>query len=121
MIGRNCLPVAIALCITVITSVACAGGNELQIVEHYIAVQEYTGDITQSSAVVSGTARNTGRWNINNCRVSASFYDNKGNVLGVRSDSKSLLSPGESWEFRIELKGKDAWYVARYSLSVSNN
>ncbi len=120
MAVRNSLLAAIALCATVVTSGACISGNELQVTEHHIVVQEYTGDTTQSSALVRGTARNTGRWNIRDCRVSVSFYDYKGNVLGVLTDSKPLLSPSESWSFRIELKGKDAWNVARYSLTTSN-
>lgn len=101
-------------------ALACISGNELQVVEHRIAVQEYTGDITQSSAVVSGVAINTGRWNIRDCKVLVSFYDYSGNVLGVMSDSKPLLGPGESWAFKIVLKGKDAWNVARYSIATSN-
>lgn len=120
MAGRSSLLAAMALCITFIASGACISGNELQLTEHHIVVQEYTGDTSQSSALVSGTARNTGRWNIRDCRVSASFYDSKGNVLGVLSDNTSMLMPGELWNFAIELKGKDAWNVARYSLSASN-
>ena len=83
-------------------------------------VQEYTGDATQSSAVVSGVAVNSGRWNIRDGMVSVSFYDYKGNVLGVNSDNKSSLGPGDSWSFKVELKGRDAWDVARYEIITSN-
>ena len=120
MSGQSNIIAAVALCVTLILAGACISGNELQVVDHRIVVQEYTGDAGQSSAVVSGTARNTGNWNIREGRVSVSFYDYKGNVLGVLSDSKPLLGPGELWSFKVELKGKDAWNVARYSLTASN-
>jgi hypothetical protein len=103
-----------------IAAAACITGNELQVTEHSIVVQEYTGDVTQSSAVVSGIARNAGNWNIRDGRVSVSFYDYKGNVLGVISDSKPLIGPGETWNFKIELTGKSAWSVARYAITTSN-
>ena len=108
------------MCIVAIPAVACITGNELQVMEHNIVVQEYTGDVTQSSAVVSGTATNMGNWNIRDGKVSVSFYDYKGNVLGVISDSKPIITPGETWNFRIELKGKSAWSVARYTINTSN-
>jgi len=108
------------LCIFIIPVAACITGSELQVTEHGIVVQEYTGDVTQSLAVVSGTARNTGNWNIRDGIVTISFYDYKGNVLGVISDSKPVLGPGETWSFKIELRGKDAWNVARYSIATSN-
>jgi hypothetical protein len=104
----------------VIAAGACISGTELQVAEHHIVVQEYTGDTTQSIASVSGIARNTGRWNIKDNKVSVSFYDYKGNVLGVISDSKPLLAPGETWNFKVELRGKEAWNVARYNITASN-
>lgn len=116
----NSLFISFILCILIMTAAACIAGNELQVREHHIVVQEYTGDTIQSSAVVSGVAVNTGRWNIRDGRVIVSFYDYKGNVLGVNSDNKSLLGPGESWGFKVELKGRDAWNVARYEITTSN-
>jgi hypothetical protein len=117
---RRRIFLAASLCIFTIPAAACITGSELQVTEHNIMVQEYTGDVTQSSAVVSGTARNTGNWNIRDGRVSISFYDYKGNVLGVFSDSKAVIGPGETWNFMIELKGKSAWNVARYAIATSN-
>jgi S-adenosylhomocysteine hydrolase len=110
----------VALCIFATGAMACIAGNELQVMEHHIIVQEYSGDMTQSSAVVSGTAGNTGNWNIRDCKVSVSFYDYKGNVLAVISDGRPVLGPGETWGFKIELTGKSAWSVARYSITSSN-
>lgn len=107
-------------CFFLIATAGCSTGSELQVTEHKINVEEFTGDVTQSSAVVSGTARNTGGWAIKDGRVSVSFYDYKGNVLGVISDSRPVLEPGEAWNFRIGLKGKDAWRVARYNISTAN-
>jgi hypothetical protein len=117
---RRKIFVAGLLCIFTAGAAACITGSELQVTEHNITVDEFTGDMTQSSAVVSGAARNTGNWNIRDSKVSVSFYDYKGNVLGVISDSKPLLGPGETWNFRVELKGKSAWDVARYTISTSN-
>ena len=106
--------------IMLMVTAGCISGNELQVHEHHIDVQEYTGDTTQSSATVSGVAVNTGRWTIRDGKVVVSFYDYKGNVLGILSDNKSLLGPGESWDFKVELKGRDAWNVARYEITTSN-
>lgn len=117
--GRNVFT-AVLLGICAILVTGCISGTELQVIEHNIAVQEFSGDITQSSATVSGTASNTGNWNIRDGKVSVSFHDYKGNVLGVISDSRPLIGPGESWTFKMVLKGKDAWNVARYSISTSN-
>jgi hypothetical protein len=117
---RGRLFLAALLCAFLVGAAACITGNELQVTEHNISIDEFTGDMTQSLAVVSGGARNTGNWNIRDSKVSVSFYDYKGNVLGVISDGKPLLGPGETWNFRVELKGKSAWNVARYTITTSN-
>jgi hypothetical protein len=117
---RGRLFLAAMLCIFVAGAASCITGNELNVTEHHIAIEEYTGDMTQSSAAVSGAAQNTGNWNIRDAKISVSFYDCKGNVLGVLSDSRPLLGPGEIWNFRVELKGKNAWSVARYTITTLN-
>lgn len=103
-----------------LTVTACSMGRELQVTEHNIVVQEFTGDIAQSTATVSGIAVNNGNWAIKDARVSVSFFDNKGNVIDVISASRTELAPGEPWNFKIELKGQNAWKVVRYNISSSN-
>ena len=96
----------------------CAGATGFQIIEHNIVVSEYTTDAAQSVAVVRGVAANTGAWPLEGCGVSVIFYDFAGNKLDECSSSCNRLGPGENWSFNIELKGQQAWKVARYSLSA---
>ena len=96
----------------------CTAGTGFQVIEHNIVVSEYTADEAQSVAVVRGVARNTGAFPLEDCGVSVTFYDYEGNKLDVYSSSCRRLEPGENWNFNAELKGQDAWKVARYSLST---
>jgi hypothetical protein len=96
----------------------CTAGTGFQVIEHNIVVSEYTADEAQSVAVVRGVARNTGAWPLEDCGVSVTFYDYEGNKLDVYSSSCRRLEPGENWNFHAELKGQNAWKVARYSLST---
>ena len=96
----------------------CTAGTGFQVIEHNIVVSEYTADKAQSVAFVRGVARNTGAWPLEDCGVSVTFYDYEGNKLDVYSSSCRRLEPGENWNFNAELKGQNAWKVARYSLST---
>ena len=96
----------------------CTAGTGFQVIEHNIVVSEYTADEAQSIAIVRGVARNTGAWPLEDCGVSVTFYDYEGNKLDVYSSSCRRLEPGENWNFNAELKGQNAWKVARYSLST---
>jgi len=96
----------------------CTAGTGFQVIEHNIVVSEYTADEAQSVAVVRGVARNTGAFPLEDCGVSVTFYDYEGNKLDVYSSSCRRLEPGENWNFNAELKGQNAWKVARYSLST---
>lgn len=120
MLGLNGIYKVLLSLLLLLPAVACNTGSELQVAVHRIMVQEFTGDMTQSTAMVSGTAVNNGRGTIKEARVSVSFFDKKGNVIDVLSEMKSELAPGEHWNFIVELKGGDAWKVVRYSIVSSN-
>jgi hypothetical protein len=99
---------------------ACSPVNGVRVVRHDIQVAEFTADVTQSAATVQGQAQNTLLWARDDCRICVTFYDYGGNSLGVFSDSIKRLEPGQVWNFRVELKGADAWKVARYDISMCN-
>lgn len=96
----------------------CNAETSFHVLEHNIIVSEFVSDATQSSALVKGVAKNTGAWPVEECGVSVTFYDYQGNTLGVCSSICRRLEPGESWNFKVELKGQDAWKVGKYSLST---
>jgi hypothetical protein len=97
----------------------CAFGQPIQILDHSIAVQEFTADATESVAVVEGAARNMGNWPIENCTIDVTFYDYQGIKLGTYSELRPRLEAGEVWNFKVQLKGRDAWKVARYTISTA--
>jgi hypothetical protein len=99
---------------------ACSPITAVRVIKHNIAVAEFTADVTQSAAVVEGQAQNTQLWPLDGCRICVIFYDYQGNSLGMISDSIKRLEPGQVWNFRMELKGGDAWKVARYDISICN-
>jgi hypothetical protein len=96
----------------------CTTAADFQVIEHNIVIAEYPADEAQSVAVVRGVARNTGAWPLEGCGVSVTFYDYQGNKLDVYSSSCQRLEPGQHWNFYVELKGLEAWKVAKYSLST---
>lgn len=99
---------------------ACNPVNGVRVINQGILVAEFTADVTQSAATVEGQAQNTLLWPLDECRICVTFYDNAGNSLGVFSDNIKMLQPGQLWNFRVVLKGGDAWKVARYDLAVCN-
>ena len=99
---------------------ACSPVNGIRVVKHDIQVAEFTADVTQSAATVEGQAHNTLPWPLDNCKICVTFYDYGGNSLGVFSDGIKRLEPGQVWDFRVTLKGSDAWKVARYDVSICN-
>ena len=99
---------------------ACSSINAVRVIKHDILVAEFTADVSQSAATVEGQAQNTLLWPLDKCRICVTFYDYEGNSLGVYSDSIKRLEPGQVWNFRVALKGGDAWKVARYDISICN-
>jgi hypothetical protein len=98
--------------------VACSPGSHLQVLQHNITVNEFTADAAQSVATVTGIVKNQGIWPVQSCTVIADFYDYKGYKIGTYSDTLQRLEPGQTCDFKVELKGTEAWKVATYSVSV---
>jgi hypothetical protein len=99
---------------------ACSPAAGIRVIKHNILVTEFTADVTQSTAIVEGQAQNTLLWPLDECRICVTFYDYEGNSLGAFSDSIKRLEPGQVWNFRVALKGGDAWKVARYDIAICN-
>jgi len=72
--------------------------------------------------VVTGTAKNIASKPIDSCKITATFSDVEGNVLGTTSDYVSDLYMGESKNFSISAYSKYLVYfehVEEYTLSIS--
>ena len=113
----KCQACAVAFMLVSVAA-GCTPGAGYRVIEHSIVISEYSDDEAQSVAEVRGVASNTGMWPLQNCGVTVTFYDYEGNKLDVSSSSCRELAPGEDWDFKIELRGRQAWSVARYSLST---
>jgi hypothetical protein len=98
--------------------VACSPDSQLQVLQHHITISEFTADATQSVATVKGVVKNQGMWPTQNCTVIADFYDYKGHKIGTHTAALQRLEPGQAGDFKVELKGSEAWKVATYSVSV---
>ena len=90
--------------------------NPLQIIDHALATHEFTGDRPHSTAVITGTAQNTGNTPINNAVITAYFYSKDGELLATESATRDNLAPGEKWTFTIQTSSPDAWKVKRYEV-----
>lgn len=112
------LPVLPALLLFSSVFVACSPESQLQVLQHNIIIDEFTADAAQSVATVKGVVKNQGMWPVRNCTVIADFYDNKGQKIGTYKDTLQTLGPGQAGNFKVELKGSEAWKVATYSVSV---
>jgi len=109
-------PVTFILAAVAMISSACATISSMQVIEHGIVVREFTGDIAQSSAVVKGAAINSGAWPITGCKVEIIYYDYAGNKIGTSVTTRDRLEANERWNFQTELKGENAWRIARYDI-----
>jgi hypothetical protein len=115
--GNRLFPV---LLVILLLSAACSPVSAVKIIKHEIVVSEFTADISQSTAAVEGQAQNVLLWPLGNCKICVNFYDYAGNSLGVFSDNIGRLEPGKVRDFKVALKGGDAWKVARYDVYVCN-
>ena len=97
---------------------ACVFQPSLRVLDRKIEVEEYTRDTSQSTAVVTGSVINQGWFPANKVTATASFLDSQSRQVATSSVVKDRLDPGQVWNFRIEMKGPDAWKVARYDLTV---
>jgi len=106
--------------ISILCLPACSPVAAVSVIKHNIIIAEFTADVSQSAATVEGQAQNKLLWPLDKCRICVTYYDYEGNSLGVFSDSIERIEPGQVWNFRVALKGGDAWKVARYDISVCN-
>jgi hypothetical protein len=90
--------------------------DPLQIIDHALAVHEFTGDSPKSTAVITGTAQNTGDTPIHNAVIIANFYTKDGELLATESATRDDLAPGEKWTFTIQTSSPDAWKAKRYEV-----
>ena len=113
---------ALALILTLpIFSVACTEtkSEELQILSHNITVHKFSGDVLQSTAVVTGKAKNISNSPLESALITVNFYDKSDNLIATSSTTKHNLGTGEVWNFGVETKGPDAWKIANYDISGS--
>lgn len=111
------VPLALILCSSAL--VACSARSALQVLDEKFEVNEFTANIAQSSAAVTGVVINRGWLPVDNVVVTVDFYDGQGNSLGKYAGTHGRLQPEEVWNFKVELKGQDAWKVVRYDLDVA--
>jgi hypothetical protein len=90
--------------------------EQLQIIDHNLAVHEFTGDKPKSTALITGTAQNTGDTSINTAVLTAYFYTKDGELIATESAVRDNLAPGETWTFTIQTSSPDAWKVKRYEV-----
>lgn len=102
--------------------VACAASSSLQVSNPELTAREFTGElnIKSSMAILTGVARNTRDTTARNCVITVIFYDENKNNLGTACASRESLGPGESWYFKVQLDGTDAWKARTYGISTSN-
>lgn len=112
------VPLALIICSSALT--ACSTRTALQVLEPKFEVSEFTANVAQSSATVTGVLINRGWLPVDNVVVMVHFYDGQGNVVGTYDATHDQLRPDQIWNFKVEMKGQDAWKVVRYDLSVAN-
>jgi len=113
------ITLALVLCFSTFSLIACQ--SALQITQQRIEVNEFTIDPAQSYAAVSGVLENRGWFAAGNVLVAVNFYDSQGNKVGASSAMKERLEAGQVWDFKVVMRGEDAWKVARYELSASSH
>lgn len=109
------------LALAVILLISCSAGPGFHVLKHELTVRQFPGDSpqTQSMAVVTGTATNSGNAPVRGCLVTITFYDSAKNKLGVATASKDSLEPGEVWNFSAQITGPDAWKTRSYDITPS--
>lgn len=91
------------------------------IVTDKMTVHEFSGDVKQSIAVISGSARNDSSETLQSPSIEGYFYDKNGQLLGFASATTGSLAPGAIWNFTIEFQSPDAWKTVTYELSFSGD
>ncbi|MBN1374730.1 MAG: hypothetical protein JXA01_01105 [Dehalococcoidia bacterium] len=119
MRSLNASLIIVILLLCIMGAAACSPASSLVILESNLAVNEFTADITESTAAVDGVVVNEGIWPVENCEVVAEFYDYQGNKIASNSYALPKLGSRQTAHFKIELKGNKAWNVARCSVSIN--
>jgi uncharacterized protein YcfL len=112
------------LAVTLVLTAGCSNQKDvppdeteqLQIIDHKLAVHEFTGDKPKSTALITGTAQNTGEISIDTAVLTAYFYTKDGELIATESAVRDNLAPGETWTFTIQTNSPDAWKVKRYEV-----
>jgi hypothetical protein len=120
MRAKSLLIAPLALILCSLALIACSPRSALQVLEPQFEVSEFTANVAQSSAIVTGVVINRGWLPADNIVVTVHFYDGQGNMLGTYAGTHDRLQPDQVWNFKVEMKGQDAWKVVRYDLSVTN-
>ncbi|MEJ2740001.1 MAG: FxLYD domain-containing protein [Dehalococcoidia bacterium] len=121
---KICMMIVALLAFTLALATGCSNHEDtppdeieqLQIIDHRLTVHEFTGDNPKSTAVITGTAQNTGDTTINKAVLTANFYTKDGELLATESAVRDNLAPGEKWTFTIQTSSPDAWKVKRYEV-----
>lgn len=111
--------VALVACLPAIT--ACSSRSSIIVVESNLSVTEFTADINQSTAIVSGVVTNQGIWPVQNFVVVADFYDYQGHKVATNTYLLQKLGPGQTQQIDIKISGREAWNVASCNLSIADN
>jgi hypothetical protein len=92
--------------------------GQITLLEHTLAIHEFTGDHPKSTAVITGKAENTGDSPVSSVVITADFYNADGEVIATESATRENVAPYETWTFTIQTTGPDAWKIKRYDISV---
>lgn len=121
--------IIIALIVVIGLSLLSAGCSEktdnstvptghVTVIEHSLAIHEFTGDHPSSTAVISGRAENTSDLSMDKVVITARFYNANGETIATESATRENVTPYETWNFTIQTTGPDAWKTKRYDISV---
>ena len=118
---RYCYWLLLLVVLLLPPGMACSTGAGLEIISHQLTARQFTGDLnsTQSVAIVSGVAKNTGKAPVNSPVIEVTFYDDQKNIIGSASTSRGFLEPAEIWNFSVQLTSPDAWKARDYRVTAS--
>jgi hypothetical protein len=118
---KRFLSVAVALIACLSAIMACSPRSSLIVVQSNLSVNEFTVDISQSTAVVSAVVTNQGIWPVQDFVVVADFYNYQGQKVASNTYLIQKLEPGLARQVDIKISGREAWDVASCNLSIADN
>ncbi len=109
--------------ILLLTSTACSSTNSLQILNQDLTTRQFQGqtNTSQSMAAVTGTAKNMESHSITGCEITVTFFDERGQFIGVASTTRDSLGVGEVWNFTVQLTNPDAWKARSYKMVATSS